>query len=41
MASTRSQDQLDDGTPIGVTITIRGDSARFDFTGSGGVSAAT
>ncbi len=31
-------DQLDDGTPIVVTVTIRGDSGTVDFTGSGPVS---
>ena len=31
-------DRLDDGTPIRVTITIRGDSATVDFSGSGPVS---
>lgn len=32
-------DHLDDGTPIGVAITIAGDSATIDFTGAGPVSA--
>jgi len=31
-------DHLDDGTPIAVTITIAGDSATIDFTGTGNVS---
>ena len=30
-------DHLDDGTPIAVAITIEGDSATIDFTGTGGV----
>ena len=30
-------DHLDDGTPIAVTVTIRGDSATVDFTGTGPV----
>ncbi len=33
------QDYLDDGTPIAVTITISGDSAKVDFSGTGPVSA--
>ncbi len=32
-------DHLDDGTPICVTITIDGDRAKLDFTGTGPVSA--
>jgi 5-oxoprolinase (ATP-hydrolysing) len=32
-------DHLDDGTPICVAITIRGESATIDFTGTGPVSA--
>ncbi len=32
-------DYLDDGTPISVTLTIDDDSARFDFTRTGGVLA--
>ncbi|MCA9184067.1 MAG: hydantoinase B/oxoprolinase family protein, partial [Planctomycetales bacterium] len=32
-------DHLDDGTPIGVTITISGEQATFDFGGSGAVHA--
>ena len=32
-------DHLDDGTPIAVTITIAGDSATIDFTGTGPVHA--
>ena len=32
-------DHLDDGSPITVTITIRGDSATVDFTGTAGVLA--
>jgi 5-oxoprolinase (ATP-hydrolysing) len=32
-------DHLDDGTPIAVTITIAGESATIDFTGTGPVSA--
>ena len=32
-------DHLDDGTPICVAITIDGDSATIDFTGTGPVSA--
>ena len=32
-------DHLDDGTPIAVTITIAGDSATVDFTGTGPVMA--
>ncbi len=34
----RWADQLDDGTPVVVAITIRGDQARVDFSGSGPVS---
>ncbi len=34
----RFDDHLDDGTPIAVTITIVGDAATIDFTGSGPVS---
>jgi 5-oxoprolinase (ATP-hydrolysing) len=34
----RFTDHLDDGTPIAVTVTIRGDAATIDFTGSGPVS---
>lgn len=30
-------DHLDDGSPIAVCITVRGDSATFDFTGTGAV----
>jgi len=30
-------DHLDDGTPVAVAITIEGDSATIDFTGTGGV----
>jgi 5-oxoprolinase (ATP-hydrolysing) len=33
----RRTDHLDDGSPIAVTITITGDSARVDFTGTGPV----
>jgi 5-oxoprolinase (ATP-hydrolysing) len=32
-------DRLDDGTPIAVTITIAGDSAKIDFSGTGPVNA--
>ena len=32
-------DHLDDGTPIAVTVTIAGDRATIDFTGTGPVSA--
>ena len=32
-------DHLDDGTPIRVAITIAGEQATIDFTGTGGVSA--
>ncbi len=32
-------DHLDDGTPICVAVTIRGESATIDFTGTGPVSA--
>jgi 5-oxoprolinase (ATP-hydrolysing) len=35
----RNTDFLDDGTPISVTITIAGESARVDFTGTGPVLA--
>jgi 5-oxoprolinase (ATP-hydrolysing) len=35
----RNTDSLDDGTPISVTITIAGDTARVDFTGTGPVLA--
>ncbi len=38
MANIAAADQMDDGTPIVVTITIAGDHAVFDFTGSGPVS---
>ncbi|RMG46576.1 MAG: 5-oxoprolinase [Acidobacteria bacterium] len=35
----RSEDrtELDDGTPLAVRIDVRGGTARFDFTGTGGV----
>ncbi|MEX0938918.1 MAG: hydantoinase B/oxoprolinase family protein [Pirellulales bacterium] len=33
----RFTDHLDDGSPIAVAVTIRGDSARVDFTGTGPV----
>ena len=35
----RNTDYLDDGTPISVTITIAGEFARVDFTGTGPVLA--
>jgi 5-oxoprolinase (ATP-hydrolysing) len=34
------RDSLDDGSPIAVTVTIAGDRARVDFTGTGGVLAS-
>ncbi len=37
--SCRATERLDDGTPIEVTIETRGDRARVDFSGSGGVHA--
>jgi 5-oxoprolinase (ATP-hydrolysing) len=33
----RARDALDDGTPLAVRVTISGDHARVDFTGTGGV----
>jgi 5-oxoprolinase (ATP-hydrolysing) len=34
----RWADQMDDGTPVAVAITIHGDQARIDFSGTGPVS---
>ena len=33
----RFEDRMDDGTPIRLAVTIDGDHARFDFTGTGAV----
>ncbi|MCZ6727866.1 MAG: hydantoinase B/oxoprolinase family protein [Acidobacteria bacterium] len=33
----RAREELDDGTPLAVTVTLAGEHAKIDFTGSGGV----